>query len=288
MASFPNHPGVFNLNHPQQNPSSNRDPGAQSREAIYQDAAAYPVYRMDGQPIYQPQPIYAPPLNTQYTTVPEIQYHNLAPASAADMSYAGYPPSGGLAIPSVLQVPPMENFQPPGRLQLPEYIGAEPLGPPIISSTIGLSTSAPTGGMGEWMSQRAPPTVGHASKPLPIVPGVVKKTRQQFSACTACRLRRVKCDLKDLRAEWEKLHRRGGPIPTDPGPSKKEEDVTALQPEDWKKKGKLPAKVVEKPNLTAISRKEDIQCTNCFHREVKCMCVLDSVMRYRITHRSSL
>jgi hypothetical protein len=100
---------------------------------------------------------------------------------------------------------------------------------------------------------------------------MVKKTRQQFSACTACRLRRVKCDLKDLRAEWEKLHGKRGPSPMAPGHIKREKGDPDALPDSETRKGKLPAKMVEKPNLSAISKKEDIQCTNCFHREVKCM-----------------
>lgn len=269
MAGLPNRHGVFNPNDPQLNPTLNPNPNVQSRETIYQDAA-YPVYGMEGQHPYESRPFAPPPM--QYTSVPEIQYHGLARASAADMSYAGYPPSG-VAIPSVFQVLPMDNLHPPGQHLPREYIGPEPL-LEINAPLIGLSTSAPSGGTGEWMSQRAPLPTGNTTKPTAMAAGVVKKTRQQFSACTACRLRRVKCDLKDLRAEWERLHRRGGPSPVELASRRKEEEDAALIPDDPKKKGKLPAKVVEKPNLSAISRKEDIQCTNCFHREVKCMYVL--------------
>lgn len=280
MAGFPNRRPVFNLADPQRDPPPDKNLGPHQGRPVYQNAVAYPVNGVHGQHPYQPRPVFVPPPSTQYTTVPEIRYHGLAVASAADMSYAGYPPPAGVAIPSVFQVPPPDNFLPPNGFLLPDYIPPRSLGTPMSTSNIGLSASAPTVGMGEWLSQRAPPAIGNGTRSTGVGADMVKKTRQQFSACTACRLRRVKCDLKDLRAEWEKLHGKRRPSPMESEPSRREQDDLDALPDGEKKKGKLPAKVVEKPNLSAISNKEDIQCTNCFHREVKCVYVSDSALDY--------
>ncbi|KZT11413.1 uncharacterized protein LAESUDRAFT_269015 [Laetiporus sulphureus 93-53] len=51
------------------------------------------------------------------------------------------------------------------------------------------------------MSPRSPTSRSSSTSPRPTgrrVPGQPKSTRQQYSACGACRMRRVRCDLKDL------------------------------------------------------------------------------------------
>ncbi|KAH9934813.1 uncharacterized protein B0H18DRAFT_488520 [Fomitopsis serialis] len=50
------------------------------------------------------------------------------------------------------------------------------------------------------MSPRPPTSRSSSTSPRPSkrVPGQPKSTRQQYSACGACRMRRVRCDLKDL------------------------------------------------------------------------------------------
>lgn len=256
MAGFPTHRPVFNLDGSQHDSSSGQNPGGPGQGGpIYHDAAAYPDYAMGGQRTYQPRPVFAPPLNTQYTGIQQIQYHGLAVASTADMSYAVHPQPGVIAIPSVLQVPAGQAIPHANLRNHPTYPGHQ-----LLSA----SRSAPAVSMGGWMSRGAPFAPGNVAKPT----GIGKKPRQQFSACTACRIRRVKCDLKDIRAEWEKVHakRESAEVPR---PGKNTEEGSTALPDIGKKKGKAN----EKPNLSAISRREDIQCTNCYNREAKCMYV---------------
>ncbi|KAF8558445.1 hypothetical protein OG21DRAFT_1504182 [Imleria badia] len=55
--------------------------------------------------------------------------------------------------------------------------------------------------MSRRLSSSVPRSPSSASAPYPRrTPGQAKSTRQQFSACGACRMRRVRCDLKDFHS----------------------------------------------------------------------------------------
>jgi hypothetical protein len=130
---------------------------------------------------------------------------------------------------------------------------------------------------------------------------IVKKVRTQFSACQACRNRRVKCDLKDVVEEWESL------IPLDPsetvpgdtgkgggkkfpagsdfkyGPSlpPSEHGITHLgqQNGEMRERGVIPTTNKSKTGLNRNRKMRDIRglqrehlaCTNCYNRGTSCV-----------------
>jgi hypothetical protein len=100
--------------------------------------------------------------------------------------------------------------------------------------------------------QSAPP-VGGSSRPGPSTSGPstrgkggsnAKTSRQQFTACGACRHRRVKCDLKDRQDQAE---RTGGLVSPDEG--------------------------VGAHRTSSAARRARVNCTNCEERGTNCVYV---------------
>ena len=131
-------------------------------------------------------------------------------------------------------------------------------------------------------------------------PGQAKKVRTQFSACQACRNRRVKCDLKDVQEEWESLevssdtpakHGAGAP-PYPPGSDHKfgpslppnlvpgQNGNPLLDPvtgEMYRARGVLPTgksrpgRAGRKTRDIRALGRDQLSCTNCFNRGTGCV-----------------
>lgn len=222
---------------------------AHSRGPSFQSEHLYPVFGGDGRPAHQPGTIMLPP-TIQYSTAPPITQQSLGYASVAFPTQQ----QGTTLAPSVLHMPTAQALAIPDRSDRATYLD------PRLQHT---SASAPTLSVGDWMSQKAQTTDAKAQQPIEKP---IKKPRQQFSACTACRIRRVKCDLKDLRVEWDKLRIES----RTKSPSDDVSDVAATVEFD---RGKRKGRSHGKPDLATISKKEDIRCTNCHNRGSKCMWV---------------
>lgn len=224
---------------------------AYSRGPSLQSAHLYPVFGGDGGPAHQPGTIMLPP-TIQYSTAPPIT-HQSTHQSLEYASVAFPTQQQGLTLaPSVLHMPPAQGLAMPDRGDRATYLD------PRLQHT---SASAPTLSVGDWMSQEAQPSGAKAQQPIEKP---TKKPRQQFSACTACRIRRVKCDLKDLRLEWEKLH-------IDSRTKCPSDDVSDVAATIVVDRGKRKGRSQGKPDLATISKKEEIRCTNCHNRGSKCM-----------------
>ena len=157
--------------------------------------------------------------------------------------HAGSRPALGVPVPSPDQFP-MSNYLQP---QLSPYQT------PLINSA---STSNSLGGMNDYFSPYPPSTSSlplvsptwpvHSAgagpgAPLPgsSTPGPSRgprTSRQQFTACGACRHRRVKCDLKDRQEEAERV-----------------------------------AKEEEREGRRPMGRRPKISCTNCIERNTNCV-----------------
>ncbi|KAJ9108955.1 hypothetical protein QFC21_000277 [Naganishia friedmannii] len=181
---------------------------------------------------------------------------------SAEPQYAFQNPSLPVTIPSVFHDPRSHMSQVPAVAEQRNDTGH------VTAQSQALSMSAPVMGMGDWMSQSL--VSMNVLEHIPPITRTLKKPRQQFTACTACRTRRVKCDLKDIRLEWEKLHK-GDNLETRQTLeiAENEKRDGSCTPDVKKKKAKSTP--TEKPNLIAIGKKEDVPCTNCYTRETTCI-----------------
>jgi hypothetical protein len=250
MSGLPASGGVYNAGIGQEIPQPDGPVEGYLSAPIFQDGYQYPVYTM-GQAAY-PAGAVLPSATAQYGSVQPVLHQGLNFASPMDIPFRTQQLPATMA-PSVLHIPPIHAT--PDRSNPSLYLDAR---------SQMTSTSAPAISVGDWVSQGAPSGSAATRKPT----GLAKKPRQQFSACTACRIRRVKCDLKDLRVEWEKQHAKNVATPS---PQVTADGSAVVGPERGRRRGNARGK----PNLAAISRKEDIRCTNCHNRDSKCMCVFD-------------
>lgn len=197
----------------------------------------YPV-AADGQP-HESSVTHA---NGQWT-----DYSSAVPGPSRPM-YEAYPQhpgyGGGASLPQ----------NPPAFPQPPSYAPPYPI----------VSTSTTAVGQSQWTAFAPPgsarqPTSVHARAPGPPGPSSSvnasklhaldgttgkKKTRQQFSACRACRSRRVRCDLNDKQQQWEWLYG---------------EEASGKQP--------------SAPILSGVQNRsrDKLACTNCTERKQVCM-----------------
>lgn len=251
MSSFPGPSGVYTASGGQRNSRARGTDEAYPHGLPFQDGYLYPVYGADGRPAYQPEAIVSPP-TSQYPIMHQVPHDGSRFANSLDITFATQPPGGTMA-PSVLHLPPTQVMSISDDPSRSSHMDPHPRM---------ASTSVPSTSTGVWISHGAPDGVTSIRKTA----GPMKKPRQQFSACTACRVRRVKCDLKDLRVEWEKYHGKGD---TKSPPQHIGDSAAAAVVDRGKRRGRSHGK----PNLAAISRKEDIRCTNCHNRGSKCMYV---------------
>ena len=237
--------------------AGNRPVGSQppaATQAYYrppsQNDRVYSVSDADDRPAHPPGMALLPQ-STQYSALIPIAHQALAFPGSGDMTFTVQQPVSTLA-PSVLHIPRTQAMAIPGGS------GYVPVMDPSLPHT---STSAPTISVGDWIPQLTSSSSPSVQKPTDKP---IKKPRQQFSACTACRIRRVKCDLKDLRLEWEKLH-------IDSRTKCPSDDVSDVAATIVVDRGKRKGRSQGKPDLATISKKEEIRCTNCHNRGSKCM-----------------
>ena len=154
---------------------------------------------------------------------------------------------------------------------------------------------------------------GHPPTPqahLPAHAQHTKKVRTQFSACQSCRIRRVKCDLKDAQEEWDSLFphldpsryrddvaaahdprglasggesnasdaRYGPSLP--PGLEPGQSGAQLVEPttgETYRPRGVLPTgknrpgKKARKTRDIRGLKRDEVACTNCHNRATKCV-----------------
>lgn len=108
------------------------------------------------------------------------------------------------------------------------------VGQPIPAFSPTWSSAPPAGTKSTKASTSKAEKAGHAAK----------TSRQQFTACGACRHRRVKCDLKDRQDQAEKAANEGG----SKGPGPHRTNAAA-----------------------AAARRKKVTCTNCQERGTNCV-----------------
>lgn len=264
MSSFSAQRPNFSLDVPQY-ALSQEGSGNQVNGRVSQNSSLKGGYAADGS-WYSAQPMLLQPTTPQHgPLLHQVSGFpiGMAPASSVEPQYAFQHPSSPVTVPSVFHDPRSRTFDVAVTQQRSNtgYIAVQPQA---------MSMSAPVMGMGDWISQSVVPMT--ILDPVPDTTRMLKKPRQQFSACTACRTRRVKCDLKDIRLEWEKVHN-GGNLEMMQTLDIAESEQLDSSTSDGKKK-KVKTTLTEKPNLAVISKKEDVPCTNCYNRETTCMYVI--------------
>jgi hypothetical protein len=180
----------------------------------------------------QPVP---PALISPYLPTPQHPQHMIT-SSSSNGSGNGteyFPP-----FPQDLSVQQQQQSYPSQPLVSPSVLA--PLGQPIPHNhATPLQPNMPT--MTSSTSTRAAigPTAGHSG------PNGPKTSRQQFTACGACRHRRVKCDLKDRQEEAELLEH--------------ERTVRGTGP--------------VRNNAPKRKNNSRISCSNCIERNMQCVYV---------------
>jgi hypothetical protein len=166
-----------------------------------------------------------------------------------------------------------------------------------------IHASVPQGQAGEpsEMQKQNNPSTALASTSAAVVSasgsGSTKKVRTQFSACQACRNRRVKCDLKDVQEEWDSLeidlqpgssqypsypsgsdHKYGPSLPPPLVPGQSGNPlIDPTTGEMYRARGILPTGK-SRPGRTGRKTRDirgltrdGLSCTNCFNRKSECV-----------------
>lgn len=209
-----------------------------------------------------------------YVQTPAPHMHYYPPPLRSDLPQPT--PTDRPRPPLTLNLPPPSPFMDPtmqmpmGYVPNPTSMGGQQTGSPYLTPFGMPSTGSESGHSGQGLNEYFPPfgsIPSNGAQPVPEVSptwssqlpgegqrpkgkrdggqGGAKTSRQQFTACGACRHRRVKCDLKDRQEEAERQ---------------------ALEQESH---GVGPHR--SSTAASAAARRKKVSCTNCQERGTNCV-----------------